>query len=152
MMRKLLSIMGILSVIFDFMRHWAAFIGMNGGLPNWLYPGSMIHPWFKYLNVKNGTFACINSTTKYPYTPVFSWFRGLINGIRLLLTWAVQHVLSRCWFITHHTHVGAQTGAGVEPVSTRRPVLGLSVLPLPLGEPRRRHEGEQSRHADRDEP
>ena len=41
MMRKLLSIMGILSVIFDFMRDWAALIGMNGGPRNWLYPISI---------------------------------------------------------------------------------------------------------------
>ena len=32
-------------VIFGVMRHWAAFIGMNGGLPKRLYPVSILHPW-----------------------------------------------------------------------------------------------------------
>ena len=41
MMRKLQSIMGILSVIFDFMRDWAALIGMNRGPRNVLYPVSI---------------------------------------------------------------------------------------------------------------
>ena len=56
MMRKLLSIMGILSVIFDFMRDWTALIGMKGGPRNWLYPDwliLLIHPWLKLCNSSN---------------------------------------------------------------------------------------------------
>lgn len=48
-------------------------------------------------------------------------------------TGAMQQVLSRRRLVTHHAHGGAQTGARVEPMSIQRPVLGVPVLPLPLG-------------------
>lgn len=61
----------------------------------------------------------------------------------------MQQVLSRRRLVTHHAHGGAQTGARVEPMSIQRPVLGVPVLPLPLGKPGQRHGCKQRGHTGR---
>ena len=54
---------------------------------------------------------------QYLWRILWHGFIKELGFFELLLTWAMKKVLSRSWFVTHHTQCGAQTGACRKPMS-----------------------------------